>query len=138
MRISFVLGNSGGAFPMLKKMVKLGLGSKMGKGTQYISWVHEQDFCRAVEFLMENVVQGAVNLSSHNPITNSEFMRTMRKRYKMPFGLSHPKWVLELGAKVIKTETELILKSRRVVPKCLMDRGFKFKYELLSNAIKNL
>ncbi|MFX3626015.1 MAG: TIGR01777 family oxidoreductase [bacterium] len=138
MRISFVLGNDGGAYPTLKKLVKLGLGGKMGQGTQYISWIHEKDFCKAVEFLIGNKVEGAVNLSSPNPVQNRTFMGAMRKRYNIPFGMPQPKWLLEFGAKIIKTETELTLKSRRVVSKRLADRGFEFKHEKLDDALKNL
>jgi hypothetical protein len=138
MRISFVLGKSRGAYPMLKKLVKLGLGGKMGQGTQYISWIHEEDFCSAVDFLIENEIEGAVNLSSPNPVQNQTFMGTMRKRYNIPFGMPQPKWLLEFGARIIKTETELILKSRRVVSKRLADRGFEFKHGQLDAALKKL
>ncbi len=138
MRISFVLGNSGGAYSTLKKLVKLGLGGKMGQGIQYISWIHEEDFCRAVEFLIDNEVEGTINLSSPNPVQNRTFMCAMRKRYNIPFGMLQPKWLLEFGAGIIKTETELILKSRRVVSKRLADRGFEFKHEKLVDALKNL
>lgn len=138
MRISFVLGNSGGAYPMLKKLVQFGLGGKMGQGTQFISWIHEEDFCRAVEFLINNEIEGAVNLSSPNPKKNKDFMRAMQKRYNIPFGLPQPKWLLELGARIIKTETELILKSRRVIPKRLLNNGFKFNHKELNSALRNL
>lgn len=138
LRISFVLGNDGGAYPMLKKLVKLGAGGAMGKGIQYISWIHEDDFCSSVEWLLNNPIEGAVNISAPEPQPNAVFMGEMRKAYNIPFGLPQPKWLLELGARIIGTETELILKSRRVVPKRLLDNGFAFKYPTLKAAIKSL
>lgn len=138
LRISFVLGNDGGAYPMLKKLVKLGVGGTMGKGTQYISWIHEDDFCCSVEFLLDNPIEGVVNIAAPEPQPNAVFMGEMRKAYNIPFGLPQPKCLLELGARIIGTETELILKSRRVVPKRLLDEGFTFKYPTLKEAIKKV
>lgn len=138
LRISFVLGNDGGAYPMLKKLVKFGVGGTMGKGTQYISWIHEDDFCRSVEFLLNNPIEGAVNIAAPEPQPNAVFMGEMRKAYNIPFGLPQPKWLLELGARIIGTETELILKSRRVVPIRLLKAGFTFKYPTLKEAIKKV
>ncbi len=137
LRISFVLGNSGGAYPMLKKLAKFGLGGTLGKGNQYISWIHEIDFCNSVEWLINNGVEGVVNITAPNPQPNKIFMQQIRKNYKIPFGLPQPKWLLEIGAILIGTETELILKSRRVVPTRLLKGDFKFQYPNLKEAIKS-
>lgn len=138
LRISFVLGNNGGAYPMLKKLVKLGVGGTMGKGTQYISWIHEDDFCNSVEWLLNSPIEGAVNIAAPEPQPNKVFMIAMRKAYNIPFGIPQPKCLLELGARIIGTETELILKSRRVVPTRLLKAGFVFQYPNLKEAIESL
>lgn len=138
LRISFVLGNNGGAYPMLKKLVKLGMGGKMAKGTQYISWIHEADFCNALLYIIEKNISGAVNIAAPQPEPNNVFMGIMRQVYGVPFGLPQPKWFLEVGAVLLQTETELILKSRRVVPAKLEREGFTFSYPTLEGALKKL
>lgn len=128
LRTSIVLGNSGGAFPKMKLITKLGLGGKQGRGNQLMSWIYINDFCRAVEFLIENEkICGAVNVTAPNPITNKEFMKTLRKKIKIPFGIASPVWLLEIMSIFLKTETELLLKSRNTFPKKLIDSGFNFK-----------
>lgn len=124
-RTSIVLGNNGGAFPIMKKMTKLGLGGKQGKGNQFISWITEQDYIKAIDFLMTKE-SGVYNICVPNPIRNKEFQKELRKKIKAPFGLSATKWMLKIGAKIIGTETELLLKSRNVYPEKLLDLGFKF------------
>lgn len=139
MRTAIVLGADGGVMVPFKRLTKLGLGGKMGNGKQMFSWIHEWDVVKAIEFLIQNPhCQGSYNLSSPNPITNAVFMQTLRKRYHMPFGIDTPKWLLELGAKMIHTETELILKSRWVLPKKLLDEGFEFRYPNISTALEKL
>ena len=118
LRISMVLGKGGGVWPVLSKLVKLGLGGKMGSGKQYISWIHENDFLNAIFWFIENTTaKGAYNLAAPNPITNNEFMKIMRKKYHIPFGIPATAWMLEIGAFFIKTETELVLKIRIVIYK---------------------
>lgn len=139
LRISMILGKSGGVWPVLTKLVKYGLGGKQGNGMQYISWMHEQDFINALLWFIENEnAKGAYNLASPNPIINKEFMKLMRKKYKMPIGLPSYSWMLEIGAFFIGTETELVLKSRRVISKRMLDEGFQFKYANLNDAMDNL
>jgi hypothetical protein len=109
-------------------MVRRGLGGTHGDGRQYVSWIHEQDFIRAVYWLIErSELEGPVNLTSPNPVPNAEFMRTLRHAWRTRFGLPATKWLLEIGAFFLRTETELILKSRRVVPGRLLQSGFTFQ-----------
>ena len=139
MRISMVMGKGGGVLPVMSKLVKAGLGGKMGNGKQFISWIHEEDFLNAMEHLINNEqASGAYNFAAPQPITNKEFMSLMRKQLNVKIGLPASKWMLEIGAFFIKTETELILKSRRVVSKRLANEGFVFKYPSVEAAFKNL
>lgn len=117
-----------GAFATLLALVRKGLGGRSGDGRQYVSWIHQSDLVRAVYWLIEREeFQGAVNLASPNPLPNAEFMRNLRQAWGARFGLPATRTMLELGAVFLRTETELILKSRRVVPKRLLDSGFKFE-----------
>src|SRR5260370_12273133 len=94
-----------------------------------MSWIHDQDFTSAVLWLIEHEeLEGPVNLAAPNPLTNSEFMRVLRSAWGMPFGLPATEWMLELGPFVLPSETELILKSRRVVPSKLLQSGFTFHF----------
>ncbi|NNE65604.1 MAG: TIGR01777 family protein [Pyrinomonadaceae bacterium] len=128
-----------GIFDTLYGLVKMGLGGTAGNGKQFISWVHETDFINAVYFLIENEeLDGPVNIAAPNPLPNSEFMRIFRRKAGMPFGLPASKWMLELGARLMNTETELILKSRRVVSRRLEDTGFEFEYPVWEDALKDL
>ena len=139
MRISMVMGKGGGVLPVMTKLVKAGLGGKMGSGKQFISWIHEEDFLNAMEFLIQNEqASGAYNFAAPEPIPNKEFMALMRKQLNVKIGLPAMKWMLEIGAFFIKTETELILKSRRVVPIRLIKEGFVFKYPTVEQTLKNL
>jgi len=139
LRMSIVMGQSDGAFPRLLNLVKFGLGGKQGDGAQYVSWVHEQDAARCTEYLLQNEeLQGVFNCTAPEPVQNSEFMATIRSAYGMPIGLPSPAWLLEIGAKVIGTETELILKSRWVLPTKLLETGYKFLFPKLSHAVKDI
>jgi len=139
LRISMVLGKGGGVIPVMKKVVKSGLGGKMGTGKQFISWIHEEDFLNALEHLIRNEqASGAYNLAAPEPIQNKKFMEVMRQQLNVKMGLPAMKWMLEIGAFFIGTETELILKSRRVVPGRLLKEGFVFKYPATELALKNL
>lgn len=139
LRTSIVMGNDGGAFPRLKTITKLGLGGTMGRGQQQMSWIHIDDFCRAVEFVIgQNDLNGKVNVTAPNPMRNRDFMALMRKLMKAPFGMKQPKALLEIGAALIGTETELLLKSRNVYPERLLRHGFSFKYEHFEDAGKAL
>lgn len=129
----------GGVFAMLLRLVRFGLGGQAGSGEQFVSWIHERDLIRAVEFLIANPhIEGAVNASAPNPVTNAEFMMSLRKAWGTSVGLSATGWMLEFGAFLLRTETELILKSRRVVPGRLTRAGFAFEFPEWPEAAKDL
>ncbi len=129
----------GGAFDVLLGLVRRGLGGKAGDGRQYVSWIHEEDFTRSVAWLIEHdEVDGAVNLAAPNPLPNAEFMRALREAWGIRFGLPARRWMLGFGAVFLRTETELILKSRRVVPSRLTEAGFEFKYPTWPEAARDL
>jgi uncharacterized protein len=129
----------GGVFATLVMLVRLGLGGRAGDGRQFVSWIHEYDFVAAVRWLIAHEeMQGIVNVASPNPLPNAEFMRVLRHACGVRFGLPASKWMLEIGALVMRTETELILKSRRVVPARLLDAGFTFKFPEWSDAARDL
>lgn len=139
LRTAIVFGKNGGAYRPLKILTKLGLGGKQGHGKQKVSWIHELDFARAVEFLIKNTsLKGNFNLCVPKPTNNKTLMDKMRKSLNIPFGISQPNALLKLGAKLIGTETELVLKSRNVIPEQLLKNSFKFKFTNIENALKNL
>jgi hypothetical protein len=134
-----VFGPDAGVFPVLRRLARFGLGGKLGNGRQYVSWIHVEDFCRAIEWIIEREnLSGPVNLAAPNPLTNAEMMRLVRKACGAPFGLPATEWMLEIGAFFLRTETELILKSRRVVPGKLLASGFSFHFSELENALRDL
>ncbi len=117
----------GGAFDVLLGLVRRGLGGTSGDGRQYVSWIHSDDFVRAVLWLIDRPdIEDIVNLASPGPVPNAEFMRAIRDAWGARFGLPSPAWLLEIGAVFLRTETELVLKSRRVVPGRLAREGFEF------------
>jgi uncharacterized protein (TIGR01777 family) len=118
----------GGVFATLLGLVRRGLGGASGDGGQFVSWIHDVDFVRAVNWLIDHDLAGPVNLASPHPEPNAEFMRTLRRAWGARFGLPASQWMLEIGAVFLRTETELILKSRRVVPRRLLDSGFVFEF----------
>ena len=134
----FGLGD-GGVYAVLRRLVKARLGGAMGSGRQYVSWIHEHDFCRAIEWLIDHPhISGPVNLASPNPLPNFQMMQTLRKALSVGFGLPATQWMLEVGAFLLRTETELIIKSRRVIPGRLHAEGFAFDYPELEGALKEL
>jgi len=131
--------DEGGVFDALVGLVRLGLGGSAGSGRQFVSWIHYEDFVAAVRWLIERSdIDGAVNLASPHPLPNAEFMRILRDACGVPFGLPAGDWMLEIGAVFMRTETELILKSRRVVPQRLIECGFTFKFPSWSDAAADL
>jgi uncharacterized protein (TIGR01777 family) len=129
----------GGVFEVLHRMVRLGLGGPVAGGAQYVSWIHERDLVRAVEFLLRREdLSGPVNLTAPAPLPQRELMRTLRAASGMPFGLPATKWMAELGAWAIRSDTELLLKSRRVVPGRLLGAGFSFDFPSWSQAAEDL
>lgn len=139
LRTTIVLGKEGGAFVPLKNLARIGLGGKHGNGKQRFSWMHSYDFCRAVNFAIQNVnLEGVVNLSAPEQVTNAELMHEMRDATGMSFGLPNPKLLLEIGARLINTETELLLKSRWVEPEKLKQAGFQWEFPTLEKALAEL
>lgn len=140
MRTAIVMSpDRGGPFDTLLRLVRFGLGGQSGDGRQFISWLHEVDLVRSVFWLIEkDELSGPVNLAAPNPLPNAEFMRLLRKAWGAPFGLPATKWMLELGAFALRSETELILKSRRVVPTRLLQSGFAFKFPNWQEAANDL
>jgi len=140
LRSAMVLGRGiNSVFPMLRRLARFGLGGKMGSGRQFVSWIHEADFCRAIGWLIDrNDFEGAVNLAAPNPIPNRDMMQSVRHVCGLPFGLPAPGWALEAGAFLLGTETELILKSRRVIPSRLRASGFEFQFPEFEAAIREI
>jgi uncharacterized protein len=128
-----------GIFDTMLGIVRKGLGGTAGSGKQYISWIHDQDFIRAINWLIEHEeLDGAVNLASPNPLPNAEFMRILRKAWGTKIGLPAMEWMLEIGAFLMRTETELILKSRRVIPTRMLESGFTFDFPNWEDAARDL
>ncbi|GHH53952.1 TIGR01777 family oxidoreductase [Lentzea cavernae] len=128
----------GGVFDYLSWMARLGLGGPVAGGGQYVSWIHDDDFVRAVALLIREPISGAVNLAAPDPLPQREFMRELRKAWKMPVGLPATSWMAEIGAFALRTDTELLLKSRRVVPGRLQRAGFEFHFPNWREAAQNL
>ena len=140
LRTTLVFGTvPGGVFQIMRRLAKLGLGGRMGSGRQYVSWIHDQDFCRAVEWILEHdELSGPVNLAAPEPVPNAEMMRLYRRVCGLPMGWPAAGWMLEIGAFIMRTETELLLKSRRVVPGKLLASGFQFGFPGMEAALRNL
>jgi uncharacterized protein (TIGR01777 family) len=129
----------GGIFAELLRLVRFGLGGTAGSGKQFVSWIHGADFIRSIEFLMAHEeMDGAVNLAAPGPLPNREFMRALRQAWGTGVGLPASRAMLELGALFLRTETELILKSRRVVPGRLLRAGFEFQFPEWPGAARDL
>jgi uncharacterized protein (TIGR01777 family) len=138
LRTSIVLGKKGGAFLPLKNLAKFGFGGKQGNGNQFVSWIHEEDFARAIEFIIDKKIVGVINIVSPKPIKNNDFMKTLRKSLNVAIGIPVGERLLKIGAKLIGTESELVLKSRNVIPKRLTENGFDFEYGDLKKTFDNL
>ena len=139
LRTSIVLGKKGGAIKELSPLVKVGLGGKNGSGRQYISWIYEEDMKRIIYFLLKNKnSKGIYNIVSTTPIRNVLFMKKIRKALGVPFGLPATKWMIEIGTFFMRTESELVLKSRKVVPRKLLEDGFEFQFSDLDEVLKEI
>lgn len=141
MRTSIVMSpDPNGPFDLLLRLVKLGLGGTCGSGSQYVSWIHDVDFIRVIEFLIERQdLDGPVNISSPCPVPNYFFMRCLRNAWCTTYlGIPAPEWALSAGAVLLRTETELVLKSRRVVPGRLREAGFEFHFPNWRTAAQDL
>jgi uncharacterized protein len=130
---------AGNAFAILLNLVRFSLGGTQGKGRQFVSWIHELDFARAVEFLIaRDDLDGPVNIASPHPVPNREFMAVLRDAWGMPNGFPAPGPLIELAAIFLRTESELVLKSRRVVPGRLLNAGFQFEFPDWPEAAQDL
>ncbi|MCK7557658.1 TIGR01777 family oxidoreductase [Chitinophaga sedimenti] len=137
LRTAITLGPNGGVMAPFLNLVKFGLGGRQGKGSQMFSWVHVEDFCRLTNWLFETeTAQGVYNCAAPQPVTNETFMRTLRQVAGHKIGLPAPEWLLRMGAVLIGTEIELIIKSRWVVPARLQQEGFRFRYAQLAPALE--
>ena len=131
--------DEGGVFSVMSRLARLGLGGTQGSGKQFVSWIHGHDLCRAIDLLltrpqMTDETHGVINLSAPGPIPNSHFFRILRRAWAQPLGLPAPRPALEIGALVLQTETELVLKSRWVLPTLLRKHGFTFDYPTWGDA----
>ena len=118
-----------GVFDTLLGLTRLGLGGTIADGRQFMSWIHERDFIRSVDWLIDHdELAGPVNLASPNPLPQADFMRSLRRACGVRVGLPATRWMLELGTFLMRTESELVLKSRRVIPGRLLQSGFRFEY----------
>lgn len=139
MRTTIVLGKEGGAFVPLRHIARLGMGGRHGNGKQMFSWIHAYDFCRAISFAIQNnEVNGIVNLGAPEQVTNAEMMHELCHALGAPFGVPNPKWMLELGAAFMGTETELLLKSRWIEPERLKEAGFHWEFPTIEKALAEL
>jgi uncharacterized protein len=139
LRIAIVLGGDGGVMTPFKNLVRFGLGGVQGSGNQKFSWIHIDDLYNIILFLKDHEeLNGVFNCSSPSPVTNRELMESLRKVMNRKIGLPSPKWMLEMGAVLIRTETELILKSRWVIPDRLEKEGFTFKFSEIDSALQQI
>jgi uncharacterized protein (TIGR01777 family) len=139
MRTAVVMSAArGGAFQAMLRHIRMGFG-RFGDGRQYMSWIHERDFIRAVEWLMaHDLVDGPVNLTAPEPLPNAEFTRILAEEWGAARLVPTQKWMIEVGAWLVRTEPELVLKSRRVVPKRLLEQGFRFEFPRWNEAARDL
>ena len=129
----------GGVFDKLLRLVRFGLGGTTASGLQFVSWVHDTDFLRSIDYLIaRDEIDGPVNIASPNPLPNREFMKALRQAWGTRIGLPAARWMLEIGTIFLRTETELVLKSRRVIPGRLAEVGFQFQFPEWAAAAQNL
>ncbi|EDM44201.1 cell-division inhibitor [unidentified eubacterium SCB49] len=138
LRTAIVFGKNGGAFVPIKKLAQLGFGGKQGNGNQKVSFIHELDFARSIAHIINSNIDGILNIVAPKPTTNRLLMQRVSNKLKMPFRVPLPTFLVSLGAKLINTEPELILKSRNVIPTKLLKSGFHFKYDTLDKTLTAL
>lgn len=139
LRMAIVLGENGGVIKPLINLVRFGLGGKQGRGNQMFSWIHIQDLLNIILFLQSHKnLKGVFNCSSPNPIDNRTLMKSLRSAMNVNIGLPSPEWLLKIGAVIINTEPELVLKSRWVIPEKLIQAGYTFKYPNINSALKTI
>jgi uncharacterized protein (TIGR01777 family) len=129
----------GGVFDTLLRLVRFGIGGTAASGQQFVSWIHDEDFLRSVDYLIaRDEIDGVVNIASPDPLPNREFMKALRQAWGTSIGLPAAGWMLEIGTFFLRTETELVLKSRRVIPRRLVEDGFQFQFPEWGAAAQNL
>lgn len=144
LRSSMVMSpDPGGVFSVLSNLVRTGLGGSIGSGRQFVSWIHDLDYCRATDLLLTQPeiteeTGGVVNMTAPEPLPNRDFMRALRNAWHMPAGLPAAEWMIEIGTFLMRSESELVLKSRRVVPAMLLKHGFEFSYPVWTAAAQDL
>ena len=139
LRMAIVLGKNGGVIKPFMNLLRFGLGGKQGNGKQMFSWIHIEDLYQIVLFIQAHKeLNGVLNCSAPNPVNNETLMNSLRKETNTKIGFASPAWLLKIGAVFIKTETELILKSRWVIPERLLQTGYVFRYPTISIAIHNI
>jgi hypothetical protein len=139
LRMAILLGKGGGAIKQFLNLVRFGLGGRQGNGRQMFSWIHIVDVFCIIQFVLEHKeLSGVYNCSAPNPVSNEIMMKALREKTNTKFSLPSPVWLLRIGAVMIKTETELILKSRWVIPEKLVNAGYTFRYPSLSGALDNI
>ena len=139
LRTSVVLGHIGGALKPLVLLSSFGLGGKQASGKQMVSWIHLEDYFRILVYILKNdKIEGIINCTAPEPVTNAHFMKNIRLANHVAFGIPTPGFAIKLGALIIGTEPELILNSSYVVPKRLIDAGFKFSFPYIDSALNDL
>ena len=139
LRTAIMMGiDKDSAFDIFSGLTRIGLGGKLGSGRQYVSWVHELDMVRAMEFIIESDLAGPVNISAPNPLPQAEFAKDLQRAWGIGFGLPAMPWMIDIGAWVLNGDSELVMKSRRVVPKRLLDAGFEFRFPVWGDAARDL
>lgn len=139
LRTAITLGKDGGVMSPYVNMVKWGIGGRQGSGRQMFSWIHIEDLYQVVKFIDKNSdMEGIYNCAAPNPVTNKAFMRSLQHGIRPLFSLPSPAWLLKAGAVLIQTETELILKSRWVLPQRLQEKGYIFRYPDIDSALRDI
>ncbi len=139
MRTAIMMGiDKDSALDVFSGLTRKGLGGRLGSGKQWVSWVHELDMVRAIEFLIESDLEGPINIASPNPLPQVEFAKELRQAWGVPFGLPATPWMIAIGAWFMDGDSEIVLKSRRVIPKRLTDAGFEFQFPEFGPAVRDL
>lgn len=139
MRTAIMMGiDKESALDVFSGLTRKGLGGRLASGKQWVSWVHELDMVRAIQFLIESDLEGPVNIASPNPLPQAEFAKELRQAWGIPFGLPATPWMIAIGAWFMDGDSEIVLKSRRVVPKRLTDAGFQFQFPEFGPAVRDL
>lgn len=138
LRCGLVFGKEGGAFPVFRHLARFYLAGKQGSGNQFMSILHEMDFVRSVQHLLKHRSMGIYNLCIPQPVRNKAFMALLAQQFNQWPQLQQPEWLVKLGAVFIRTEAELVLKSRCVVPERLLNEGFQFEYDSTESILQAL